>query len=158
MHYAAGNDTAGPFPQTRVKDSSDEGEKSLPQAEQSWHLWAQTLWKLYDAENDQREWSNEYLAAMHRTSQEGSLGAIPLIVLTRAEGGYGNDLDVAPAELERDRQEGQARLTRLSRNGKQIVLRSGHNMHLEAPDAVADAILEVLEAVRQRRSLNPGGR
>jgi hypothetical protein len=112
------------------------------------HLWAEALPQLEDAENSQREWSTEYFAKMHRTNQAGSLGAIPLIVLTRAEGGYGDHLDVPASQLERERKDGQARLTRLSTNSRQIVLPCGHNMHLEAPKEVAEAIREVVEAVR----------
>jgi hypothetical protein len=55
----------------------------LPPAVQKLHLWAEALPHLEDAENSQREWSTEYFAEMHRTNQTGSLGAIPLIVLTR---------------------------------------------------------------------------
>ena len=42
-----------------------------------------------------------------------------------------------------ERKRTQAPLTLLSTNGKQIIVPSGHNMHLEAPDAVADAIQDV---------------
>jgi pimeloyl-ACP methyl ester carboxylesterase len=125
----------------------------LPPAEQALQLWAQALPQIDDAENDQREWSTEYFATLHRTPQAGSLGSIPLIVLTRAVGGYGNDLDVPAAQVEQERKECQAKLVLLSTNSKQIILRSGHNMHLEAPDDVAAAIREVVEAVRHHRKL-----
>jgi hypothetical protein len=125
----------------------------LPPAEQKLQLWAQALPQIDDAENDQRAWSTEYFATMHRTPQAGTLGAIPLIVLTRAEGGYGNDLDVSAAQLEQERKECQAKLALLSTNSKQIIVHSGHNMHLEAPDQVAAAIREVVEAVRHHRKL-----
>jgi pimeloyl-ACP methyl ester carboxylesterase len=120
----------------------------LPPGVQKLHLWAEALPHLEDAENSQREWSTEYFAEMHRTNQAGSLGAIPLIVLTRAEGGYGDNLDFPASQLERERKDSQARLTQLSTNSKQIVLQCGHNMHLEAPEEVAEAIREVVEAVR----------
>jgi pimeloyl-ACP methyl ester carboxylesterase len=132
--------------------------RALPRPEQRWHVWAQGLPELQDAEDDQRAWSVEYLARMHRRPQQGTLGAIPLIVLTRAEGGYGNDLDVPAARLERERKEGQTRLVRLSTNAKQVIVPRGHNMHLEAPDAVAQAIREVVEAARHHRSLRPRGK
>ena len=48
------------------------------------------------------------------------------------------------AELEADRIRLQSRLALLSSNGKLVMVHSGHNMHLEAPDAVADAIKSVV--------------
>ena len=125
----------------------------LPCAEQELHRWAQALPHLDDAEASQREWSTEYYAKMLRASQAGSLGAIPLIVLSRAEGGYSSHLDIPAAQLERERKDGQAQLTLLSTNSKQILVRSGHNMHVEAPDEVAAAIREVVEAVRKHTKL-----
>jgi pimeloyl-ACP methyl ester carboxylesterase len=125
----------------------------LPPAEQTLQLWAQALPQIDGAENDQREWSTEYFAMLHRTPQAGSLGSIPLIVLTRAEGGYGNDLDIPAAQMEQERQECQAKLALLSTNSKQIIVHSGHNMHLEAPDQVTAAIRAVVEAVRHHRKL-----
>jgi pimeloyl-ACP methyl ester carboxylesterase len=114
----------------------------LPPEQQRLQLWAQNLLNLEDAESSQKEWSSEYMAQMHATPQQGILGNIPLIVLTRAEG-YRQDLDVPAAELEAERKRTQAQLTLLSTNGKQIIVPSGHNMHLEAPDAVADAIQDI---------------
>jgi hypothetical protein len=108
---------------------------------------------LADAEDSQREWSAESFALMHATLQAGILGSIPLIVLTRAEGGHADDLDVSAAELDRERKEGQARLASLSTNSKQLMLRCGHSMHLEAPDSVAAAIREVVQAVRNHVAL-----
>jgi pimeloyl-ACP methyl ester carboxylesterase len=127
----------------------------LPRAEQELRLWAQGQPHLEDAEGDQREWSTEYFARMHRTPQEGSLGAIPLIVLTRAEGGYSDKLDIPAAQLEQERKDCQAKLARLSTNSKHIFVPSGHNMHLEAPEDVVAAVREVVEAVRQHSKLRP---
>lgn len=132
--------------------------KVLPPAEQKWRLWAQALPQTEEAESDQRPWSDEYYARWHRTPQDGSLGAIPLIVLTRTKGGYGDNLDVPADRLERERKEGQAALARLSTNSRQIILPCGHNMHLEAPNEVAKAIREVVEAVRRCGKLRPGGK
>jgi pimeloyl-ACP methyl ester carboxylesterase len=136
-----------------TQQSLDPLYQRLPPAEQQLQLWAQALPELEAAENDQREWSTEYFARWHRTPQAGSLGAIPLIVLTRAEGGYASDLDIPAAQLEQERKDGQAKLALLSTNSKQIIVRSGHNMHLEAPEAVAAAIHKVVVAVRHQRKL-----
>lgn len=76
-------------------------------------LWAQPLTELDDAENSQREWSGEYFAKWLATPQSGTLGAIPLVVLTRAEGGYDDSQDVPAAQQENDRKGGQAKLALL---------------------------------------------
>jgi pimeloyl-ACP methyl ester carboxylesterase len=127
--------------------------KALPPDYQAMHLWAQALPNLDDAENSQREWSGEYFGRLLAKPQDGSLGKIPLIVLSRADGGYDNDQDVPAAQLEQERIEGQAKLARLSTDSKQIIIHSGHNMELEAPADVSAAIRKLVEAVRQNKSL-----
>ncbi|HXC94688.1 MAG TPA: alpha/beta hydrolase [Edaphobacter sp.] len=123
----------------------------LPEKEQSLHQWAERLPALNAAEDSQKEWSAESMELMHTTPQEGILGSIPLIVLTRAKGGFGSNLDVSAEELEAERLRLQASLALLSSNGRQIVIQSGHNIHLEAPNAVADAIKEVVLACEQAK-------
>lgn len=126
----------------------------LPPDEQKLQLWAQSLPEIDDAENSQREWSGEYFAKWLATPQVGALGAIPLVVLTRAEGGYKDgDYDVPAAQLEKERKEGQAKLALLSTNSRQVMVRSGHNMELEAPDDVTAAVREAVEAVRSHSKL-----
>lgn len=127
--------------------------RHLPPGERRLRVWAAALPALADAEDSQREWSTESFALMHSAPQAGILGAIPLIVLTRAEGGYADDLDVSAKELDRERIEGQARLALLSTNSKQLVLGCGHSMHLEAPASVAAAVREVVQAVRDHTPL-----
>ena len=73
-------------------------------------VWAQNIPELEDAEASQREWSSEYFAKWMKTSQAGSLGKIPVIVLTRSDGGYDDGQDVPAAQLEKERKEGQAML------------------------------------------------
>lgn len=126
---------------------------ALPPAQQKLQLWARSLPQIDDAENNQREWSSEYFAKTLATPQTGIVGAIPLIVLTRAEGGYDNDLDIPATQLEKERTKGQAKLTLLSANSKQVLVHGGHNMELEAPDDVTAAIREVVEAVRHHGKL-----
>jgi pimeloyl-ACP methyl ester carboxylesterase len=124
--------------------------KVLPPDEQKMHLWAQLLPAVYDAENSETEWSGEYFAKWLATPQAGTLGTIPLIVLTRADGGYSDGAyDTPAAQLEKERKEGQAKLALHSTNSRQVIFHSGHNMNLEAPDDVAAAIREVVEAVRR---------
>jgi hypothetical protein len=63
------------------------------------------------------------------------------------------DLDIPPGQLEQERKEGQAKLLLLSSNSRQIIIHSGHNMNLETPEEVSNAIRELVSAVR-----NPGER
>ena len=122
----------------------------LPPAEKRLQLWAQSRPELEDAENSQRDWSGEYFAKWLAAPQAGTLGGIPLIVLTRADGGYREgDSDIPAAQLERERKEGQAKLAVLSTNGRQVYLHCGHNMELEAPGEISAAIQEMIVAVRR---------
>jgi hypothetical protein len=99
------------------------------------------------------EWSGECFAKWLAAPQAGKPGGIPLVVLTRTEGGYDNNQDVPAVQMETERKEGQAKLVQLSTNSKQIIVHSGHNMDLEAPDDVAVAIRLVVEAVRHHVKL-----
>lgn len=139
-------------PQTQAP--LDSMYRVLPAAEQKMQIWAQSLPQIDEAENSQREWSGEYFAKWLATSQTGILGRIPLIVLTRAVGGYSDsDYDIPAAQMETERKEGQAKLALLSTNGKQVIVHSGHNMDLEAPNEVTAAIRDVVEAVRHHSKL-----
>jgi hypothetical protein len=122
--------------------------KRLPRKAQRLQLWGEAVPDLDGAEDSQREWSTESFALLHATPQAGLLGAIPLFVLTRAQGGYADTLDAPAAEFDQERRQGQARLLLLSTNSKQLILQCGHNMEIEAPDAVAAAIRDVVEALR----------
>lgn len=127
--------------------------KNLPTAQQKLQLWAQGLPGIEDAENSQREWSEVYFAKWLAKTRDGALGALPLIVLTRAEGGYKEDLDVPAAQMEQERKDGQAMLLRLSSNSAQMIVPCGHNMDLEAPGFVSYAIHRVVNAVRLHQAL-----
>ena len=127
--------------------------KHLPVREQKLQLWAQAQPSLDDAENSQREWSEVYFAQWLAKSNEGSLGALPVVVLSRAVGGYTEDLDVPASQMEQERKEGQVKLLRLSTNSRQFIIQSGHNMELEAPEDVSVAIRRVVDAIRSRKAL-----
>ena len=128
--------------------------KVLPPSEQKLQLWAQSQFAIYDAEDSQRQWSEEYFARWLSAPQNGTLGSLPLIVLTRAEGGFKDGAsDVSAAQMEQEREQGQAKLRLLSTNSRQVKVRSGHNMELEAPDEVAAAIRELRNAIQHHRKL-----
>jgi pimeloyl-ACP methyl ester carboxylesterase len=125
----------------------------LPEAQQKMWLWAIVQPQREDAANSEREWSCEYLARWLKDPKSGSLGSLPLIVLTREKGGYGNDLDHPAAELERERLAGQAKLAKLSSRGSQRIIAAGHDMHLEAPDEVVKAIRDVMAEVSNEKRI-----
>ncbi len=120
----------------------------LPADARRANLWASAQPALDDAENSQREWSTEYFALWHEHPQKGLLGGKPLVVLTRAKGGT-KDLDIPAEQIERERLDSQRALLGLGTNGRQRILDSGHNMHLEAPDEVVSAIRSAVEAIHR---------
>jgi pimeloyl-ACP methyl ester carboxylesterase len=131
----------------------DEDHRKLPKEYQLVDLWAGAQPALELTEYSQTAWSAEYMAKWHNTPQKGILGTIPLLVLTRENGGYGDGLDAPEAELETERLRTQKALTELSTNGAQEMVMSGHQMHLEVPDVVAAAIQRMVETVRKGRPL-----
>jgi pimeloyl-ACP methyl ester carboxylesterase len=152
--------SASDKPTLRAEDLPEEFKtldsmyKVLPTDEQTRHLWAQRLPGVYDAQNSETQWSDEYFAKWLATPQAGVLGTIPVIVLSRADGGYRDgDSEIPAAQMEKERKEGQAKLVVLSSNSKRVIVHSGHNMNLEAPAEVSNAIREVVTAVRQHRRL-----
>jgi pimeloyl-ACP methyl ester carboxylesterase len=80
-----------------------------------------------------------------RQSNEHPLGDRPFVVVTRGVSGYGRQ----PLAEQRDRERTihQADLVTLSRNGKQLIAEgSGHQVQVEAPDLVVQAIHDVIAA------------
>jgi pimeloyl-ACP methyl ester carboxylesterase len=124
----------------------------LPPQFQKLHLWADSHPAMYDAEESERTWSPEYFQRWYETPQAGSLGLIPLIVLMRAEGGYGNDLDIPAPTLEAERKQAHAHLAGLSLRGQVRVVPAGHNMQVEAPATVSQAIKDIVTTVKQSPS------
>lgn len=130
--------------------------RALPPAELKLHLWAQNLAGVYVAEDNQREWSDQTFARWLAAPAAASLGRTRLIVLSRVDGGYTQDADVPATQMEQERKDGQDRLVKLSTDSIQIPVKSGHNMHLEAPDDVAAAIRRMVLAVRAGKPLSKG--
>jgi len=126
----------------------------LPSANQKIDQWASVQPALRAMGQSELEWSPESLSLMSASPQKGSLGARPLLVLTRAEGGYDNNLDVPAAVLEEERLAFQKKLVELSTNSAQRILPCGHNMHIECPDALTDAIHAVVLAVRNHAPIS----
>ena len=73
--------------------------------------------------------------------------SLSLIVLTREHGGF-HDLDIPAAQQEAERLDNQKHLAALSKRGEQRIVASGEDMQLEAPQAVVQAIQDVLSMAR----------
>jgi pimeloyl-ACP methyl ester carboxylesterase len=119
----------------------------LPKEIQQLQAWAQAQRLLANTEENERMWSPEYFARWHNHPQPDPFGSIPLIVLTREHGGF-HDLDIPAAQQEAERLAGQHNLVALSTHGEQRIVASGEDMQVEAPDAVAKAIEDLVDAAR----------
>jgi pimeloyl-ACP methyl ester carboxylesterase len=120
----------------------------LPPDLQKLHLWAQSQRTLAATEENERTWSPEYFAIWHAHPEVSTLGEIRLIVLSREQGGF-RDLDIPATQQEAERKSNQLRLAGLSKRGEQRIVASGEAMQVEAPDAVVQAIRDVVETVRK---------
>ncbi len=121
---------------------------------QQLQIWAQSQPAYRDAAMAEMDWSPEDVADMYKHKGKASykLGNIPLMVLTKGSGGYEGRTD--SAELETERLKLQGELAHLSTNSKHIIdYNSGHNIHLEDPQAVIDAIKEIFWAIKKNKHL-----
>ncbi|MFN2291255.1 MAG: alpha/beta fold hydrolase [Anaerolineae bacterium] len=95
----------------------------------------------------------EHFAAV-RAAKIRSLGDIPLVVLTAVDQFDALEGQVPAEEVEQLRavvRELQAELAALSPRGRQVTVRgSGHHIQIDQPQAVIDAIREVVGAAGQR--------
>jgi pimeloyl-ACP methyl ester carboxylesterase len=138
---------SAPFPVEPLEAPLD---RLSPAMQETWK-WAASLPAGSAAQQAEMDWSPEELARFHADRLRGraTLGALPLIVLARTEGGYPSGMDVSPGELEAERRKLQADLAALSSRGQlRFARHAGHNLHLEDPDLVVDAIREVGQMIR----------
>lgn len=115
--------------------------------DQKLQLWAQTQYNYYKAVSSEMDWSPEDVADMYKNRNDPAykLGDIPLIVISKGKGNYSGSPD--SVALEKQRLDLQNDLTHLSTNSKHIIDRnSGHNIHLEDPAIVIDAIRQVINS------------
>ena len=126
--------------------------RQLPDSVQRLWRWAASkpLHRLaWAAEMD---WSPEELARMHeaRLRDRASLGDVPLEVLARARGDFPEGMRISADSLERERRGLQADLAALSHAGRLVfATRSGHNIQLEEPALVVEAVRSVVEQARR---------
>jgi pimeloyl-ACP methyl ester carboxylesterase len=123
--------------------------------DQKMQIWAQTQFKYYKAASNEMDWSPEDVADMYKNKGKPDylLGDIPLIVLAKTSGNYSGQPD--SAELEKKRIHLQHELAHLSTNSMLIIDKhSGHNIHLEDPTTVINAIKKVIEMYKTHGKLN----
>jgi hypothetical protein len=114
----------------------------LPQYAQRVRLWALQQPKNYAQDDD---YMAEISARMYAQdqAQEHPLGKVKLIVLTRDKNKHDYQGPLT-ASLVKEHEEQQARMTKLSSDGRQIIVpNSGHQIELEAPDKVVAAIHDI---------------
>jgi pimeloyl-ACP methyl ester carboxylesterase len=128
----------------------------LPEDLQRLQMWAYSQKRLETAVRAEMDWSPEELARMWADPRERHypLGRMPLVVITRRDGGYGDGANYTAKDLDEERLRQQDDLARLSHNSLHVVdANTGHNVMLEDPKTVVAAIREVVEAVRAHRRL-----
>jgi len=120
----------------------------LPADAQQARLWALSQPKHYAGGQDYL--AEEAAQLFEEDSKtEHPLKAVPLIVLTRSRDDYPPEVATV---LSKEHKEQQASLARLSSAGKQIVVpNSGHHIQLDAPDAVIEAIKDLLAVSRSAK-------
>jgi pimeloyl-ACP methyl ester carboxylesterase len=143
---------AGP---TAVEPALD----NLSPEDQKAELWAIVQPFLATAVGSELDSSQEEIAVWYSAKKISTtpLGDISLVVISRGEGGYPDTPEVSGKQLDQERREEQAELTHLSRNSKQIIAEhSGHNIHLEDPALVVQAIHAVVDAARGKSKMAVG--
>ena len=126
----------------------------LSPEDQKMQIWAQTQYVYFKSASSEMDWSPEDVADMYKNKGKPDymLGDMPLIVISKGKGYYSGLAD--STELEQQRLEMQNELAHLSTNGKLIIDKnSGHNIHLEDPATVIQAIEEVLHAYKTHTKL-----
>ena len=122
--------------------------------DQRLQTWAQTQYSYFNAASNEMDWSPEDVADMYKNKGKPGymLGNIPLIVIAKGNGEYSGLKD--SAELEKERLNMQNDLAHLSTNSKFIIDKnSGHNIHLEDPATVINAIEQVVNSYKTNTKL-----
>jgi pimeloyl-ACP methyl ester carboxylesterase len=126
----------------------------FPDTIKKMQVWAQSQPQFVKAVQAEMDWSPEDVANIYQHKDEPAykLGNMPLIVLTRGKGGFDGRTD--SLQLENERLQAQEALTHLSSNSKQVIdMNSGHNIHVEDPATVINAIREVFISATKHTQL-----
>lgn len=119
----------------------------LPEDAQAIWRWAESRPLAQAAQRAETDWSPEELSRFHaqRLTNRATLKNLPLVVLARTEGGYDSGMAISADSLERERRALQADLAALSHRGTlRYAAHSGHNIHIEDPNLVVEAIRDVV--------------
>jgi pimeloyl-ACP methyl ester carboxylesterase len=123
----------------------------LPRKFQEQRIWAMRQPKFLLADNG-AYWADEF-EAMYADSLY-SLGNKPIFVLSSGRDAFSKNTDSAMKAIWLEKLEQKERMANLSTNGKHIITtRSGHEIHLEEPKLVINAIREVISAVKTGKPL-----
>lgn len=92
----------------------------------------------------------DFEASEAQVRAAGSLGDLPLVVVTRGQSACGPTAPEDAANIDQAWQKLQSELVDLSSNGTQIVAeRSGHLIPAEQPDAVIDAVQRIVDETKK---------
>jgi len=123
----------------------------LPKKFQEQRIWAMRQPKILIAD-DGSYWADEF-AAMYADSLY-SLGNKPIYVLSSGRDAFSKNTDSAMKAIWLEKLEQKEKMANLSSNSKHIITtRSGHEIHLDEPELVTDAIKQVINAVKTGRTL-----
>ena len=124
----------------------------LPLKFQQQRLWAMRQPKVLLADNGSY-WAEEF-ADMYADSLY-SLGNKPIYVLSSGGGVFSESQDSTMKAIWLEKLVQREKMANLSTNSKHIITtKSGHEIHLEEPELVINAVKEVITAVRTGRSLH----
>ena len=123
----------------------------LPLQFQKQRIWAMRQPKFLLADNGSY-WADEF-AAMYADSLY-SLGNKPVYVLSSGRDAFSKNTDSVMQAIRLEKLEQKEKMANLSTNSKHIITtKSGHEIHLEEPELVINAIKEVVRSVRTGKSL-----
>ena len=123
----------------------------LPESAQTIIRWAASQLDLRTSQSAEIDWSPEEWARMYacRQSVNATLGDLPPIVLARTTSNYRTGMRKTPESLEPERRDLQADLAKLSRKGTiTFTKNAGHNLHVEGPELVIQAVQQMVWMVR----------
>jgi pimeloyl-ACP methyl ester carboxylesterase len=132
-----------------IAKANEPPRDKLPAEAQRMRVWAIGRWQHAAAAVNPFEVEEFAILRTQREKSPYPLGDMPLIVLTR---GVSDEDGPDGKAHEADRRKEHAELTKMSRNGKQIIAEgSGHHIQIQDPELVTKWIQEVVGASRPVR-------
>src|SRR5262245_23789431 len=123
----------------------------LPKRFQDQRIWAMRQPKVLIAD-DGEYWADEFAAMFADSSY--SLGNKPVYVLSSGRDAFSKNTDTTMKAIWMEKLEQKEKMANLSTNSKHIITtKSGHEIHLDEPELVINAIKEVTNAVRTGKPL-----